>query len=215
MTEPNGIWKKFQTQYAAAQPTAKFTDTYLTNGFGWVIGPYNQLELLRDAIVAGDPIWGEFLDRKAKLGRREKDNELFGSGKPAAYKPLIANKPPEADDRRLRWQFKKADVHWTERPLEVHHILEDKTLEKIGNGLNNLEFARDVAPCVLLVAELHQRLITSELAATRHLFKGTSIATAKPELIRVYTNVYADPTMSSLQHVALKSIEFLSGNQSA
>jgi len=206
---PTGIWKDFQTLFAATQPTSKLTNTYLTNGFGWVIGPFNQLEDLRELIVAGDPVWADFLKRGAKLGRRATDAGYFGSSRAPAFRAAIANKPPEKTDKRLTEQYAKADAHWSARPLEAHHILEDKTLEKIGAGLNKGDFARNDAPCVLLVAELHQRLITDELRESRHKFKGASTAAAKPELISVYTEVYKDPTMKTLQQIALKSIERL------
>jgi len=69
--------------------------------------------------------------------------------------------------------------------------------------VNREDLANEQAPTVLVAAESHQRLFTSEVASQRNLFTaGMSGADAYENLKRIYDGLYGDGVLLGLSQIA-------------
>jgi hypothetical protein len=199
----------------------------------WVIGQYRDLKMiarllrtdkkLRDAFSARDSRF-EYEEELGNLlfGLRETDRPRAGKsrrsigplGKPRSTVAELKNRYAKKRESSTSQAFeaRTTDIHpehklfWESRTFEAHHIVEDNILETLK--VNTDELARRVAPCVLLVAEMHQRLLTTEMASKRGDFSSKMSADqAFDKLTEIYDDLYANPLMIQLKAIANVIIE--------
>lgn len=198
---------------------------FITKNNKWIIGPYTQLRLfasklryrddlnrddLIEKLVKLDVIFGERKTDAAPVGAVQKGGFIQAiRGKEeeqsaAELEKLYGNKPNRKGKPfipRLTDQFQKAKDWYQNRTLESHHIVEKSLLEKIN--ANKGDLADAVAPCVLVVAEMHRRLYTAEIARQRGSITNTmSRSEVKSKLFPMYRQLYARPVFSDLREIA-------------
>ena len=103
------------------------------------------------------------LNRQNPIIRSAK--EIKQQLKPSVSKPL---KPPP--DWRKSDEFPNVQSYWATQTPQAHHIVEFNNLEQLGlsslDGTGELDYKQ--LPCVLLMAEFHQRYISSALKLTHN-----------------------------------------------
>jgi len=194
---------------------------YLSRGQKWVIGTYSELRRLTLAWRTDDQLRTSLFNLGARIGRRETDVAPQGDREVKSFKAKVKGKNPEVPsetlyqkfasqrtghqpDRfkpRVTDQYEAAKDYFLDQTLEAHHIVEKSILGVLG--MNTGELENKIAPCVLVVAELHRRLFTAEVAGSRRLFAGLSTTVqATRELDRIYGDLYKDPVMEDLRKIS-------------
>jgi hypothetical protein len=95
--------------------------------------------------------------------------------------------PPKS---RITDALANVETYWTTQSPQAHHIVEFNNLEQVGvshkQGTEDLDY--DQLPCVLFIAELHQRYVSSLLKDT-HNWRGQP-AQLLLRLMTTYENIY-------------------------
>ncbi len=179
------------------------TTLFVSSVNNWLIGPYGKICALRDRLRTEPYKIDEFVGKyQLRFGRRSYDvfNKAIFTG--TSFRKQIEAKPPETADRRLTEQYEAASLYYKFKTLEVHHIVEDNIVVKLGKDKG--EFMRYFAPCVLVSAELHRRYFTPRMADFRDLEK-----LSKEGLLSKYDQLYSDPTMADLNDISQTIIHFI------
>lgn len=216
---PN-VWNTITSSVTLMKPVAQY-DAWVTKGgdpkLRWVIGSYKTLRELAPALRTDAALWGKYGAFDARLGRRDSDRSPLGvrthksfrsaiEGVPAnkmghAEKTGIAHRADGNATRRITEQWDAAADYFDDATLEAHHIVEKSILGVIGKNNGDLDNAQ--APCVLIAAELHRRLYTSEVAGSRDKFSPSMGAgKARTQLTTIYNDLYSDPKMGDLKAIA-------------
>jgi hypothetical protein len=189
----------------------------------WVIGRFCDLKGIAPVLRTDEELREAFSELSARFGQRETDLPPAGErvtrigplGDPrftiAELKRRYARKRRQPGASQP-FAARVTDIHpehkrfWESRTLEVHHIVEKSMLGALGVNAGDLE--NNVAPCVLAVAEMHQRLYTPEMASERGSFSRQMSASAASNLLtKIYDGLYAGPVMTQLNAIAKIIIE--------
>lgn len=179
----------------------------------WVIGPYDDLTKLARDLRVDATARASF--GQACFGRRYSDlpptgpqpsggfRKAMESTLPHPINPALANMrqvDPNLTPRRSDLYDAFADFY-SKKTLEAHHIVEKSILGSLGRNKGDLRDAG--APCVLVVAELHQQIYTPEVSAFRASFsRGMSSHEQAVVLTRIYADLYASTQMADLLAIA-------------
>jgi hypothetical protein len=196
-------------------PDSKIEDRY------WLIGPYRVLTQLALDLRTDEDMQEAF--DECCFGRRFGDLPPQGEGRPKRgfRKTMDRTKPSPVDPAEIAKrrgrnpdqtprrgdQYKIFRDFYSRKTLEAHHIVEKSMLGAIGRNNGDLDDAE--APCVLVVAELHQQLYTSAVAPYRAAFAAHKNGTQpmKPDeqaalLMSIYKELYVPPHMKDLKAIA-------------
>jgi hypothetical protein len=230
------IWNAIKSRICTPPPEPRY-EAYLTktpisfvvNGKPenryWVIGPYEGLKKLARDLRVDPSARARF--STACYGRRHTDlpptgaqpsggfRQAMETATPHVVNPaLIAQRasPAEATPRRSDLYDVFADFYGA-KTLEAHHIVEKSILGDLKRNRGDL--SNDIAPCVLVVAELHQQIYTPEVSQFRASFTpGMSSAPQAKLLRKIYggredaaalaapPGLYAAPQMADLWGIA-------------
>jgi hypothetical protein len=185
-----------------------FPDVLVTRDIGqeghWLVGPYSNLKRLARQMRSDAALCELLSKRKVRFGFRETDQpptglkwqRAYGEMEPRAsadhtaerkktiLSPVLPNQPqPTA---RFSDEFANVERYWAAQTPQAHHIVEFNNLRELGlsseEGTGDLDYKQ--LPCVLLMAEFHQRYVSSYLKST-HEWDG------KPkEVLARLTNLY-------------------------
>jgi hypothetical protein len=217
------IWNMIESLCTAA-PNTRY-DAYLTKNpvafvvkgkqenRHWVIGPYEDLTRLARDLRVDATAQASF--GQACFGRRYTDlpptgpqpsggfRKAIESTVPHPIKPALINArqvDPNPTPRRSDLYDAFADFY-SKKTLEAHHIVEKSILGRLGRNKGDLCDER--APCVLVVAELHQQLYTPDVSKFRASFSGGMSSQEHAALLTtIYTDLYASPQMADLLAIA-------------
>jgi hypothetical protein len=220
------IWNAIKSQVCSLTPHDASYEAYLTKKTltivvdgkpvtrHWVIGPCTGLQTLATDLRTKPAARSSF--ERACYGRRHTDvppgseqpsggfREPMKTAVPHAVNPaLIAQRQGLQPDQTPRRSdlFDVFRDFYAKKTLEAHHVVEKSILGKFGRNKGDLR--NDVAPCVLVTAELHQQLCTPEVARFRTAFKpGMSSVEQADLLTKIYTDLYAAPEMAALLDIA-------------
>jgi len=209
---PAEVWKEIQ---AATDDNRMFPQLARFNGirltkiladlrgreFRWLIGPYSQVRAMAQFLRTDSALQAELTQLRVRVGLRDTDRppttdhpvKGIGDWGPAANFDLssVSRVTPGKPVARVTDLYEPVRRYWCARSLESHHIVEKGILRDLG--LNKDDLADDRAPSVLLTAEYHQRLFTSEVASERGFFKDTknhTAAAAYQQLTTIYDELY-------------------------
>ena len=128
----------------------------------WVIGRHHALKQLAKGLRIDPVLRDRFAHLRVRLGDRANDNPPI---EPAVRRieasPLKQNLVAGRPFQRQRDFFQGVEDFWRCKTLESHHIVEDNIVEKLEQDTGELD--REQAPCVLLAAELHQRVFSAAM----------------------------------------------------
>lgn len=215
-----GVYTEIVVRACDKTPSFQF-NARLSKRNRWIIGPYRELCRLAQELRYNAQVRSVFFDCQARLGRRATDVPPLGARSVTGFRSLIKEKSPKSSDETLKEkfsplrtraeglsfeprftdQFDEVANFYKDKTLEAHHIVEKSILKTLG--VNGGELADEQAPCVLIVAELHQRLFTTEVTASRGLFsKGMKGDDVYRELKKIYDALYRDSVMEDLRDIA-------------
>lgn len=208
-----GIWERIR-QLGVCEPAGlppPYTDLLWTsnpkNEDHWLVGRHPLLSNLAYTLRYDKGLFDRLRATGVQFGFRAQDipplrakrQESYGTAVATAvvnhsrerrqtlHEPLRGSQPPLA-----RQGDKLANVlgYWATQTPQAHHIVEFNNLKAAGvsrrSGTNDLDY--DGLPCVLLIAEFHQRFISSQLKFT-HASEGSAkeiLALLRPP----YENLY-------------------------
>jgi hypothetical protein len=220
------IWNQIKTTICAPlAPDARF-QAYLTrkpvpfttpsgpDQRFWVIGPYEGLKELARALRVDATARAAFED--ACFGRRATDLPPTGGQPAGGFRKSMAGATPNAVNPTLIAMRqginpphapRRSDLFdvfadfYSKKTLEAHHIVEKSILGDLKRNKGDLR--DDVAPCVLVVAELHQQIYTPEVSRFRAWFTAGMSSDSQAKLLTtIYNDLYASPQMASLLDIA-------------
>lgn len=212
------IWQGIANNCDPVPPVFGFPGLYLTapdvtpQAGRWLIGPYNALARLAPQLRTDEQKRDFLADLHVRFGERATDMPPSGSRRPRIGEkglPVLSDHLAErrtnvtagAPAARETDMYENAAKFWATQTLQAHHIVEKSILTALT--VNSGDLADSVAPCVLLVAEFHQRLFTSEMAGARGQFQPTMTgAQAYLELKKIYDSLYARPVLAELRVIA-------------
>lgn len=186
-----------------AQIICEFPNLFVVTGMNpearWVIGPHPALSQMATQLRSSERLCALLSRNKIRMGFRETDcpprfgipaQKRYGDMKErtvtdhsrdrkhpitvpvSEIKGLPAEPPP---NWRKSDQFSNVESYWATRTPEAHHIVEFNNLKQLGlsteKGSGELDY--DHLPCVLLMAEFHQRYISSALKPTHQNLRAT------------------------------------------
>jgi hypothetical protein len=178
----------------------------------WLIGPYEVLARLAPVLRMSAPMRAYLAGLGVRFGQRGNDNPPFGDQQPRIGprgELLRSDHRPErkagsaagAPASRATDDHVAVARYWNTQTLQAHHIVEKSILGALG--VNRGDLADEVAPTVLVSAELHQRLFTAEMAGVRRQYtREMDGETAYAKLTRHYDHLYARPVFRELRTVA-------------
>jgi hypothetical protein len=219
------IWIEIKNKICGAVPDPQF-EAYLTkspvvfttpNGVekrSWVIGPYERLKNLARTLRADAKARAAF--GNACFGLRDTDLPPTGSqpaggfrkpmetATPNPFNPALIAMRQGANPSQVPRRSDQFDVFadfYAKKTLEAHHIVEKSILGEIKRNKGDLQ--DNIAPCVLVVAELHQQIYTPEVSRFRTSFKSGMSNSAQADLLdSIYKDLYASAQMSDLLQIA-------------
>ena len=218
------IWKAIKSQVCAPAPDSRY-EAYLTKNpvaFAtpsgpdqryWVIGPYEGLKKLARDLRTDATTQAAFAD--ACFGRRHTDVPPTGAQPSGGFRKKMATEIPKPVNPALLGMRqvdpnltpRRSDLYnafadfYSKKTLEAHHIVEKSILGDLGRNKGDLK--NDIAPCVLVMAELHQQIYTPEVSRFRASFTpGMTSAAQATLLTTIYTDLYASPQMADLLAIA-------------
>lgn len=178
----------------------------LNDGTGWLVGPYQTLRTI--ATACRNEEWAQdFLAGvHARFGFRSTDvapadlkrqksygtnqtgqnagRDYTGQRKPGAPEPVVGG---QAATNRISDRYENIQTYWQTQTPQAHHIVEYNNLHSIGvSGEGQAEMDYDRLPAVLLMAEFHQRYISSILKPTHDM--GMDVLKAR--MYSIYQNIY-------------------------
>jgi hypothetical protein len=218
------IWKMIKSLVCTAPSDPRY-EAYLTKNpiafvvdgapefRHWVIGPYEGLQKLARDLRVDETAQASF--NQACFGRRHTDvpptgpqpsggfRKAMGSAVPHAVDPTLINMrqvDPNSTPRRSDL-YDVFDDFYARKTLEAHHIVEKSILGDLGRNKGDLR--DDIAPCVLVVAELHQQIYTPQVSKFRASFsRGMSSQAQALLLTTIYKDLYASTQMADLLAIA-------------
>ena len=137
----------------------------------WVIGSYKVLSKLSVQLREDVGLAERVRRAGVRFGEREasdKKEERFYDGTPhtapLAKMAIVQDHSPDPGNQGRRRSDRNEGFreYWARMRLQAHHIVEDNLVKKLE--LDGGEFAHACAPCVLLSAELHQRLFSAGMS---------------------------------------------------
>jgi hypothetical protein len=230
------IWNAIKSQICTAPPDPHH-EAYLTrvpiafvvNGQPenryWVIGPYQGLKKLARDLRVDPSARARF--GAACYGRRQTDLPPTGAPPSGGFRRAMETAIPHAVNQALIAQRadpadpapRRSDLYdvfaafYAAKTLEAHHIVEKSILAALKRNRGDL--GDEIAPCVLVTAELHQQIYTPEVSQFRASFMpGMSSAEQGRLLRRIYggredaaapavpPGLYAPPQMADLWGIA-------------
>jgi hypothetical protein len=218
------IWDAIRKQVCPTAPDHRYK-AYLTispvefvdNGNRicrhWVIGPYVGLKKLAQDLRADPTAQASFSE--ACFGRRLTDQPPAGPQPSGGFRKAMATALPnpvnlgaiamrsDPSDRTPRRsdQYDVFRNFYAQKTLEAHHIVEKSILGDLGRNKGDL--SNDIAPCVLVMAELHQQIYTAEVSKFRGFFhSGMTSEQQAATLTTIYTDLYAPGQMADLLKIA-------------
>jgi len=175
----------------------------------WVIGPYESLKKLARDLRVDATTRASF--GQACFGRRHTDLPPTGPQPSGGFRTAIAGAVPNPINPALL-SMRQVDANPTPRrsdlyglfadfyakkTLEAHHVVEKSILGDLGRNKGDLR--DDIAPCVLVVAELHQQIYTPEVSKFRTSFSPAMSSQAQAALLNtIYEDLYAPAQMADL-----------------
>lgn len=186
----------------------------------WMVGRHRQQKRLATALREKGYAREFVADHFVRLGLRHTDvpptdkvrQVSFGESEPGdnptknfvveRVNPLLKPVDDEnaAKTNRASDQEKNVETYWDTRTPESHHIVEFNHLSKLSysnrRGTNELDHGE--LPCVLLMAEFHQRYVSSILK----LSHGWEADELRKNLRTTYLSIYSekgDPLWPLLQ----------------
>ena len=134
--------------------------------------------------------------RQVSFGKSEPGDNPTGSSTGNFVKDRVNQllDPVDAENaaktNRVSDQEKNVETYWDTRTPEAHHIVEFNHLSKLSfskrRGTNELDHGE--LPCVLLMAEFHQRYVSSILKLTH----GWDVEDLRKNLRHTYFSIYAE-----------------------
>lgn len=144
----------------------------------WVVGRHRVLTFIAGDLRVNRELCERFVELRVRLGDRTTDNpptKPFFKSIPES--PLRFPSVPGQPFNRQRDHYSGADEFWSRMTLHSHHLVEANIVKKLGKDTGDL--VRGEAPCVLLVAELHQRVFSPAMTRLnqRHMFSADAAPT--------------------------------------
>jgi hypothetical protein len=186
----------------------------------WLIGDHPTLARLANQLRSDESLCDQLIARNIYFGFRKTDTPPVGLKRQPSYGRLILNKildgnkrrvhaklPPLRDDdntgtARISDKFLTVKNYWRTQSPQAHHIVEFNNLATIGvsrrTGKRDLDY--DGLPCVLLMAEFHQRFVSSHLKET-HIWTGSQSQLLK-NLKLLYAKIYRNSWNKPLWHIS-------------
>jgi hypothetical protein len=215
------VWSKIKTLVCTGPVMSRY-DAYFTKqpvAFSpvprrWVIGEYDHLKKLATAL-RNDWTVGMYFGG-ACYGLRHTDVAPTGPQPKGGFRPLppVPDHPvnqglinmrqvnPNQTPRESDLYDKYRDFY-AQKTLEAHHIVEKSILGTLGHNKPGTGLENHKAPCVLVVAELHQQMFTREVSKFRTSFhNGMSEYQQALLLTSIYKDLYASPQMADLLWIA-------------
>jgi hypothetical protein len=219
------IWNEIKTRICSSAPDERFK-AYPTNDEitfitptgtehrHWVIGPYEGLKKLARELRVDSEARAAFA--KACFGLRHTDLPPTGAQPSGGFRKAMRGEIPNLVDPSLipkrgganpAQTPRRSDLFdvffdfYSRKTLEAHHIVEKSILGELKRNKGDLQ--NDIAPCVLVVAELHQQIYTPEVSRFRASFKkGMSNDEQANLLTTIYENLYESTQMRDLLEIA-------------
>jgi hypothetical protein len=218
------IWNAIKSQVCVAAPDPRY-EAYLTKNpvvfvidgkpenRRWVIGPYESLKKLARQLRVDATARASF--GRACFGRRHTDLPPTGPQPSGGFRTAMEGAVPNPISpgllsmRRVDYNPmpRRSDLYdvfadfYTKKTLEAHHIVEKSILGDLGRNKGDLR--NDIAPCVLVVAELHQQIYTPEISKFRAAFSPGMSSQAQATLLNtIYADLYASAQMADLLAIA-------------
>jgi|GEM_PF-4502584 hypothetical protein len=218
------IWNTIKSRVCTAAFDPRY-EAYLTKspvGFvvngrpenrHWVIGPYEGLKKLARDLRVDAMAQASF--SRACFGRRHTDLPPIGPQPSGGFRKTMENAVPHSINPVLinlrqvdpNLTPRRSDLYdafadfYSKKTLEAHHIVEKSILGDLGYNKGDLR--NDIAPCVLVVPELHQQIYTPEVSKFRADFSSGMSSQAQAALLTtIYTDLYAPTQMTDLSAIA-------------
>ena len=219
------IWDHIRSDVCGPRPDPRF-EAWLTKTAGvfitpsgaeprhWVIGPYERLRALARELRVDATLRKAF--GSACFGQRHNDLPPSGAQPSGGFRKVIASATPNPLDTALIGmrqgvnplqtprrtdQFDVFADFYSKKTLEAHHVVEKSILGELGRNRGDLR--DDIAPCVLVVAELHQQMYTPEVSRFRASFtKGMTGGDQADLLESIYRDLYGSAPMADLLAIA-------------
>jgi len=217
------VWSDIRAKIgnrSASPPFGRFPEIVLTKpqkshldrSFCWLIGPFLAVREIAEFLRSEKGLQDELTVLNVRIGRRETDLPPQGqriqrigdkgeANTTDRTQTIDLRKVPGKLMPRVSDLYDPVRKYWAARSLEAHHIVEKGMLADLH--LNKRDLNNDRAPTVLLSAEFHQRLFTSEVARERGKFKTKLQGAQAYELLKgIYDELYNDPVLISLKEIA-------------
>jgi hypothetical protein len=210
------LWNKIKTLQRAGEPLdPPYASLLVTRDpeqeLHWLVGPHPALSDFATKLRT-DPSLSAVLEaRDIRLGFRRSDRPPLGATRQESYgakvvravadhtaertTALLPRVRPDRPEPTWRISDRLENVldYWSTQTPQAHHIVEFNNLEKVGvsheKGSDDLDYKG--LPCVLLMAEFHQRYISSHLKPTHGWPQRRSdlLARLRPVYESIYTPV--------------------------
>jgi hypothetical protein len=174
---------------APAGLPGKYQNVFLTpnttESLYWVIGPYPVLCELSKELRTNQELSESLLKNGIQFGFRKTDKPPTGLTRQKEYgkseaQPVgdfsesrliethIPIKGKEVTSCRISDQYSNIMEYWKTQSPQAHHIVEFNNLEaaRVSTRTGSGDLDYQLLPCVLMMAEFHQRYITSKLKDT-------------------------------------------------
>jgi len=192
--------------------------SHLGRMLSWLIGTYREVRQIARSLPSDKALQEKLIALNVRVGRRETDVPPqalrkgrdpgigdWGTAKVVNVASLLAQRKDPSNrgktTARVSDLYDPVQTYWAVRTLEAHHIVEKGILGDLH--LNKGDLDNNRAPTVLLAAEFHQRLFTSEVAAERDQFKSKLEGAQAYALLKdIYDKLYSDLVLESLKEVA-------------
>jgi hypothetical protein len=204
------IWTPIHDLCQPVRLVPRFDKVFVSRDPGqpkhWLIGPYSDLAQIRDGLGTEKSLLTALHDRGIRVGFRKTDEppaegverqKSYGAEVPGSTASHAGERKTQlhlpvpglfVPTHRISDESLNKGSYWqTQRP-QVHHIVEFNNLRQLGvstrEGEGELDY--DQLPCVMLMAEFHQRYISSVLKET-HNYTGSGEA-----LLEQYQTIYEE-----------------------
>jgi len=209
---PAGLTGNFHNVFLAPNPT---------ESRNWVVGTYPVLCELSRELRINHELCQSLFEKGIQYGFRETDKPPTGLIRQKEYGTLeaqpagnfsksrkIETHTPIAKKKvcgfRISDQYTNIMSYWKTQSPQAHHIVEFNNLEAVGvstrTGSGDLDYHQ--LPCVLLMAEFHQKYVSSKLKDT-HTWDEQRAELIKKLRVRYDQIYYSDaPQLASLGKIS-------------
>lgn len=223
-----GIWEEI-SRSSVCDPVSlpePYTEALVTRDPGcsqhWLIGPHPILNRLAKQLRSDQVLCELLRERGVCFGFRVTDVPPLARNRQKSYGDRVTRATTDhskqrretkhqpvysavlAPTARVTDEFACVETYWATQTPQAHHIVEFNNLEAVGvscvGGAGDLDYDR--LPCVLLIAEFHQRYVSSVLKSM-HKWQGRSRQLLK-QLRPCYETIYRKqaPGLLSLWHIS-------------